>query len=233
METAYEIGYSTVTPLYTRHYGNTIQSSIIDLKPLRHNAHNFKTSYKEDYGKKEKITVTLPRRISPNRMNRPHPTNLYYLERLDAKKVVCNVKSDIKEPTNTIGITKRKNGESMYLKTCTQESFGKHVLPNCINTRYGSNRGKHSPARGIVPIIGKKSCIKENDDHWLPGTLNLTTTMTLQGPFQFLPRKRKQMVVDTSAAGKIGAIPPEEHRYHNYPKCRGLITPRLTIRSGI
>ena len=70
-------------------------------------------------------------------------------------------------------------------------------------------------------------------DHWLPGTLKLTTTMTMQGPFQYLPRKRKKFVLDTSAAGMVGGIQSEEHRYHNVPKSRGLVPAMMTVRAAV
>ena len=194
---------------------------------------SYRTSYKSDYAKKEKIPQQLPRPQSPTRKNRPHPMNVYYLERLDARQLVCDVKSETKgDKVDIIGAPTRN--AQMFLRTCTQESFGEHSLaPDCVNTRYGSNKHKYSPARGIVPIIGKDINILRKDDHWLPGTLKLTTTMTMQGPFQYLTRKRKHIFLDKSAAGMLGGIQSEEHRYHNIPKCRGLTTPRLTLRSGI
>ena len=48
----------------------------------------FKTSYRNDYGKKERVMQEIPRPQSPTRTNRPHPRNVYYLERLDTKQLV-------------------------------------------------------------------------------------------------------------------------------------------------
>jgi len=217
---------------------NIFSTSIESLKLPKVGNKHYKTSYKTDFAKTENVIGCRPRPRpqSPSRCNRPHPINLYYLERLDTKQVVCDVKTDAKEGKIDIIGGPPSTGK-MFLRTCTQESFGSHSLsPDSINTRYGSNKHKYSIARGIVPITPKEANnnkLIKKDDHWLPGTCKLTTAMTMQGPFQYLPRKRKQIILDSSAAGMLGGNPPEEHRYHNAPRTRGYLTPKLTIRSGI
>ena len=49
----------------------------------------YRTSYRNDYVKKEKVAQHKPRPQSPTRTNRPHPRNVYYLERLDNRQLVC------------------------------------------------------------------------------------------------------------------------------------------------
>jgi len=201
----------------------------------------YRTSYRNDYRKKEKIAQHLPRPQSPTRTNRPHPRNVYYLERLDNRQLVCDVKTVSNGGVDKMGA--QRDSPSSFTRTCTQESFLSHPLsPDCINTRYGSNKEKYQPARGIVPIISRSDVTpstttspkkKRDGDHWLPGTLKLTTTMTMKGPFQYLPRKRKTFVIDTTAAGMVGGIQSEEHRYHNVPKSRGLMPPMMTIRAAV
>ena len=60
----------------------------------------YSTTFKQSEGDVKKRN---PKRTSPTRVNRPHPMNVYYLQKLDSK-VVCNVStSQNHQPLNLFG----------------------------------------------------------------------------------------------------------------------------------
>ena len=75
------------------------------------------------------------------------------------------------------------------------------------------------PVQGILPIInkdGKLTTKKDWDENWLPGTQSMTTMISTGGPFQFVPRKRRNVVLSRTAAGVVGGdVKMEQYRYYN------------------
>ena len=66
---------------------------------LRRPKVNYHTSYGSDFIKGKKIEQVVPKPRSPNRKNRPHPSNVYHVTRLDLRQVVCDVKTN-RDATN-------------------------------------------------------------------------------------------------------------------------------------
>jgi len=196
------------------------------------------TSYKSDYPLFPSLVYKQQQATNQSQTlkNRPHPSNLYYLKRLDTNEMVCDIKTD--SITHDIFGAPLDN-PTMSSNTCTRETFRAHSnISNRKVTRYGSNK---LPAVGIIPIttdarsLKKSRSLQIQEDHWLPGTLGMTTKMTMHaGPYQYLPRKRKQILLDFTAAGILGMKnQTDDHRYHFELKKRGNVSPYVTVRSGI
>ena len=65
------------------------------------------------------------------------------------------------------------------------------------------------------------------------GCLKMTTTMTLDGPYQYLPRKRKEVILDSSAAGIRGSVRHVINRFNCDAKLKDNPDQTITVRSAI
>ena len=55
----------------------------------------YNTSYMTDFARRTtNVEQLLPRPRSPTRKHRPHPSNVYFVTRLDLRQVVCDVKTE-------------------------------------------------------------------------------------------------------------------------------------------
>ena len=146
---------------------------------FQQNSHDEHSHYRTEFKKKmNNQSCEMQRPSSPNRRNKPHPVEVYHLQRLRSG-LVCDVRSKLPLNSldrNILGISKvTSNTESTSWTKSVYKQYDTKTLMKATEC----DRPKF-PAIGIVPKCLTKKLndhvrygIVNKEDHWLPGKLNL------------------------------------------------------------
>ncbi|XP_071958539.1 uncharacterized protein [Antedon mediterranea] len=143
------------------------------------------SNYKSDY-----TAMPLNHRIKKqqpsqdhHRKNNPHPEYVYHLRRMH-NEPVCNVRTSEDDQQRLL------NADSTSFITSMRHHYPILPVPKNPGTRWGCNKGKKVPAKGIVPTSPTFKLIKRIE-RMLPASTEPTTIMSTSHPFSYVPRRRR------------------------------------------
>eukprot|EP00794_Sanderia_malayensis_P010959 gene10959-12120_t len=192
---------------------------------------NFKreehSHYRKEFQPKPLSSTAQLRVTSPNRRNKPHPVQVYHLQRLRSG-LVCDVRTKHQE---------QKESKEASVNSWTKTAYPPYKIEQIIKRSLPRCEKSKLPAIGIVPgavfVVSSGENNKSIDEHWLPGrSMKLTAPLTVRGNYEYFPRKRKLILKREDAAG-IKCPAEFGHRYHEAPLRRGLKPAQMTIRAGV